>query len=115
MDQNKLVNRIKKIVLGTMLGVCLLLGNTAALHASSFSIWASSAVVSPNEAFAVTIVTADCTGRVNISVSNGTASGKLCLGGKQQRKDQRLCRLQRHGDGNRRSADRLFRCRRQYV
>lgn len=74
MDQNKLVNRIKKIVLGTMLGVCLLLGNTAALHASSFSIWASSAVVSPNEAFAVTIVAADCTGRVNISVSNGTAS-----------------------------------------
>ncbi len=70
----KKIDQIGKMILCGAFVVLMLMGNLTKAQAASFSISASRGSVSPGGTFQVTISGSDCTGRVNLSVSNGTLS-----------------------------------------
>lgn len=64
----------KKVLLIVLIVMGFLIGMSAKVYASSISISSSKSTVSAGESFSVTITASDATGRINISVENGTAS-----------------------------------------
>ena len=67
------MKKIFKIGIGLVVLVSMLFSNINDVHAASFTMSASTSTVAPGGSFTVTFG-GDCTGRVNLSVSNGTLS-----------------------------------------
>ena len=70
----KLLRKLGKIVCSGLLAFCFIIGSGQKIEASSFSMSASTSSVRPGQSFTVTISGNDCTGRVNLSASNGSVS-----------------------------------------